>query len=92
MGEFNIYLVNSDTNPEVSEFFDNLYSHFFAPYILQPTRLAKNCKTFFIFINSKEFGSNILTSTAFDAFFGQINTLFDQHATLHKLSEKRKIS
>ena len=33
MGDFNISLLNNDTNPEVSEFFDNLSLHFFALYI-----------------------------------------------------------
>ena len=40
MGDFNINLLKSDTKSEVSEFFDNLSSHFFAPYSLQPARLA----------------------------------------------------
>lgn len=41
MGDFNINLLNNDISPEVSEFFDNLPLHFFPPYILQHTRLAK---------------------------------------------------
>ena len=32
MGDFNINLVNSDTKPEVSEFFDSFSSHFFTRY------------------------------------------------------------
>ena len=32
MGDFNINLVNSDTKPEVSEFFDSFSSHFFTGY------------------------------------------------------------
>ena len=57
--DFSINLLSSDTKPEVSEFFDNLFSHFFASYILQPTRLAKNSKSLIenIFINTIEFGS-----------------------------------
>ena len=59
MGDFNINLLSSDTKPEVSESFNNLSSHFFVRYILQPTRLAKNSKTFIdnIFINTIDFGS-----------------------------------
>ena len=45
MGDFNINLINTDTNQQVSDFFDNMSSHHFAPYILQPTRIAKNSKT-----------------------------------------------
>ena len=59
MVDFNINLLSSDTKPEVSDFFDNLSLHLFAPCILQPTRLAKTYKTFIvnIFINTIEFGS-----------------------------------
>ena len=58
MGDFNINLLNSDTKPEASEFFDNLPSHFFAPYILQPKRLNKTSKILVdnIVISTLEFG------------------------------------
>ena len=57
MGDFNINLLNAETNTNISEFYDNTSSHFFAPYILQPTRLTKNSKTLIdnIFQNSIEF-------------------------------------
>ena len=42
MGDFNINLLNKDAKHEVSEFFENSSQYFFAPYILQPTKLAKN--------------------------------------------------
>ena len=37
MKDFNINSLNSDTNPDIPEFFENFCSHFFAPYILQQT-------------------------------------------------------
>ena len=53
MGNFNINLLNTDTEANVSKFCYILSSNFFAPYILQPTRLAKALKpsliTFFKF-------------------------------------------
>lgn len=54
-----INLINSDTKPEVFEFFDNLSWHLFGPYILQPPRLLKKFRTLIhnIFINSIEFSS-----------------------------------
>ena len=57
MGDFNINLLNSDTDPNVSDFYDILSSNFFVPYILQPARLTKNSKTLAdnIFLNSIEF-------------------------------------
>ena len=56
MGDFNISLLNSDINLRF-EFFDNLSSHFFAPYLIQPTRLPKNFKNLIdsIFINTIKF-------------------------------------
>ena len=41
MGDFNISLLNNNINPEVSEFFDNLFLHFFALFILQHSRSAR---------------------------------------------------
>ena len=53
MGNFNINLLNTDTEANGSKFCYILSSNFFAPYILQPTRLAKILKpsliTFFKF-------------------------------------------
>ena len=43
-GDFNINLLNTKTNTNVSEFYNNMRSHFFALYILQPPRLTKNSK------------------------------------------------
>ena len=40
-GEFNINLLNTDTDHNVLDFYDILSSNFFTPYILQPSRLAK---------------------------------------------------
>ena len=37
MGDFNIDLLKTDTNDKVNAFYNNVISHFFAPYILQPT-------------------------------------------------------
>ena len=56
MGDFNINLLNKDTDHNVSDFYDIWSSNFFAPYILQPTRLVKNSKTLIdnIFLNSIE--------------------------------------
>ena len=38
MGDFNINLLNTETNTNISELYDNMSSHFFDPYILQPTQ------------------------------------------------------
>ena len=59
MGDFNINLLNVESKPDVSEFHHIMSSHLFAPYILQPTRIAKNSKTLIdnIFLNSIEFDS-----------------------------------
>ena len=41
MGDFNINLLNTDTDHNVSDFYNVLSSIFFAPYILQPISLGK---------------------------------------------------
>ena len=59
MGDYNINLLITDTDHNVSDFYDILSLTFFAPYILQPTRLAENSKTLIdnIFLNSIEFNT-----------------------------------
>ena len=56
MGDFNINILNAEANINISEFYDNMSSHFFAPYILQPLRLTENLKTLIdnIFLNSTD--------------------------------------
>ena len=70
IGNCNINLLNTGTDHNVSDFYDILFSNFLAPYILQPTRLAKNSKTLIdnIFLNSIEFNtfSGNLTSQILD--------------------------
>ena len=39
MGDFNIDLLKSETDNKSLVFYNNLSSHFFTPYVLQPTRL-----------------------------------------------------
>ena len=58
MANFNINLLNEDTDHNVSGFYYILSLNFFAPYILQPTSSAKNSKTFIdAFLNSIEFNT-----------------------------------
>ena len=50
-------LLNTDTYHNVSDFYNIISSNIFAPYILQPTRLAKNSKILIdnTFLNSIQF-------------------------------------
>ena len=48
IGDFNINLLNAQANINISEFYDNMSSYFFASCILQPIRLTKNSKTLLI--------------------------------------------
>ena len=59
MTDFNINFLNRDTDHNVSDFCDILSLNFFAPSILQPTRLAKNSKNLIdnIFLHSIEFNT-----------------------------------
>ena len=58
MGDFNVDLLKTDNNNESNLFYNNLLSHFFAPYILQPTRLQSKSLIDNIFFNSLEYHSN----------------------------------
>ena len=57
MGDFNVDLLKYGA----SEFYTNLSSHFFTPFVLQPTRLKAKTLIDNIFLNSLEFQSNSIT-------------------------------
>ena len=58
MGDFNIDLLKIDTRGDFSDFFNLLSSHFFAPYILQPTRPISKSLIDNIFLNTIEFSTH----------------------------------
>ena len=55
MGDFNINLINSSNT--ASDFFDNVSSYFYTPFILQPTRLRSKTLIDNIFFNSLDYHS-----------------------------------
>ena len=57
MGDFNIDLLKIDTNEDANNFFTNVTSHFFTPFILQPTRIKSKTLIDNIFINTIEYPS-----------------------------------
>ena len=58
MGDFNIDLLKYHNDINSMTFFNNLSSHLFTPYILQPTRLTSKSLIDNIFFNSLEYKSN----------------------------------
>ena len=58
MGDFNVDLLKLEIENSVSYFFNNMSSHYFAPYILQPTRLSSKTLIDNILFNSLEYHSN----------------------------------
>ena len=58
MGDFNIDLLKLDVNNDYNQFYNNLSSHFFSPFILQPTRLQSKTLIDNIFFNSLEYQSS----------------------------------
>ena len=54
MGDFNIDLLKVDSNEESNAYYNIVTSHFFIPFILQPTRLKSKTLIDNIFINSIE--------------------------------------
>ena len=55
MGDFNIDLLKADNMDCISDFYNCMTSHFFAPYIMQPTRLMLKTLIDNIFINSIDY-------------------------------------
>ena len=52
MGDFNVNLLRINSHIESNEFYNSLTSHFFTPYILEPTRLHSKTLIDNIFFNS----------------------------------------
>ena len=55
MGDFNIDLLKADNMDCISDFYNCMTSHFFSPYIMQPTRLTSKTLIDNIFINSIDY-------------------------------------
>ena len=55
MGDFNIDLLKADNMDCISDFYNCMTSHFFAPYIMQPTRLMSKTLIDNIFKNSIDY-------------------------------------
>ena len=67
IGDFNINLLNYQSDTATADFFNTFSSALFQPFILQPTRVTSNSKTLIdnIFINKLEYkctSGNIATS------------------------------
>ena len=58
VGDFNIDLLKSNSNNDINSFYNTMNSHFFTPYILQPTRPISKSLIDNILINSIEFPSH----------------------------------
>ena len=57
INDFNIGLLKHDSIESIGDFYNNMTSHFFAPYVMQPTRLISKTLIDNIFINSIEYSS-----------------------------------
>ena len=58
IGDFNIDLLKYDIRDDFNDFYNLLSSHFFAPYILQPTRPISKSLIDNIFLNTIEFSTH----------------------------------
>ena len=85
MGDFNINLLNCETNQAYSNFYQLLSNSFFIPYILQPTRITATSTTLIdnIFFNSPEFHS------ISGNFTSQISDHLTQFLVLKEFFQKR---
>ena len=57
MGDFNVDLLKSSSNSDANKFYTDLTSHFFTPFVLQPTRLRSKTLIDNIYFNSLEYCS-----------------------------------
>ena len=57
MGDFNVDLLKSSSNSNANQFYTDLTSHFFTPFVLQPTRLRSKTLIDNIYFNSLEYRS-----------------------------------
>ena len=55
LGDFNIDLHEVEKNDGANDYYNNMTSYFFSPYILQPTRPTSKTLIDNIFINSLEY-------------------------------------
>ena len=57
MGDFNINLMKINSESDNSQFYKTMFSYFFTPIVLQPTKVTDKSKTLIdnIFFNSFEF-------------------------------------
>ena len=67
LGDFNMNLLNYDSNNDVRDFLDSMTSNFFLPFISQPSRVTSRSKTlidniYFNSIEHKTISSNITAS------------------------------
>ena len=66
MGDFNINLLNYESNRETADFLNNMHSNSLVPYITLPTRITPRSKTltdniFFNEINEAAISRNLIT-------------------------------
>ena len=85
MGDFHIYLLKMNSY-DSNESYNNLNSHFFTPFILEPTRLHSNPLIDNIFFNTLEF-----QSLSGNLFF-EISDLLIQFVILEGFVKKKMLS
>ena len=59
IGDFNVYLLNYDTNGNSTRFLDSMYTNFLLSYITSPIQVTTYSKTLAdnVFLNNMEDGS-----------------------------------
>ena len=89
MGDFNIDLLKNAFNEDVNTFYNSLSSHFFAPYIQQPTRPTSKSLIDNILVNSVEFPShsgNLTIQLSDHLFQFVIGSFFFKETVTRKLN------
>ena len=84
MGDFNINILQYDSNKDSQEFLDKMHSNFFLPYISSPSRVTPRSQTLIenIFSNKIEV----------ESFSGNITTTISDHYAQFLLLKKTQFT
>ena len=84
LGDFNVDLLNDDSNHDVSNFLDINHSNFLLPHITSPTRITAKSSTLIDNIFSNFFDSSFASG-------GILTALFDHHAQFLVIANQANI-
>ena len=86
MGDFNMNLLNCDTDKDTSDYIDTLFSHSFYPTINSPTRITPTSKTLIDNIFYNNASSNIISGNIATSNLRPPHSISTSPGTAHRRS------